>query len=152
MQTSAAVVPNKKIKALFERGLNTDECAEGNTLAVITPELAFTKGKPWLDEMNEYVFKNRDIVKEFIDNNLEGLHVIDGNATYLAWVDLNGINSKELRDFIYKEVDVYLADGLAYGKTGEGFLRINLATTRKRVEEALSLIKKAYDKYIQKRD
>ncbi len=152
MQTSAAVVPNKKIKALFERGLNTDECAEGNTLAVITPELAFTKGKPWLDEMNEYVFKNRDIVKEFIDNNLEGLHVIDGNATYLAWVDLNGINSKELRDFIYKEVDVYLADGLAYGKTGEGFLRINLATTRKRVEEALALIKKAYDKYIQRRD
>ena len=148
MQTSAAVVANKKIKALFERGLNTDECAEGNTLAVITPELAFLIGRPWLDEMNEYVFNNRDIVKEYIEKNLEGLHVIDGNATYLAWVDLNGINSKALRDFIYKEVDVYLADGLAYGKTGEGFLRINLATTKKRILEALELIKKAYDKFI----
>ena len=148
MQTSAAVVANKKIKALFERGLNTDECAEGNTLAVITPELAFLKGRPWLNEMNEYVFNNRDIVKEYIEKNLEGLHVIDGNATYLAWVDLNGINSKALRDFIYKEVDVYLADGLAYGKTGEGFLRINLATTKKRILEALELIKKAYDKFI----
>lgn len=148
MQTSAAVVANKKIKALFERGLNTDECAEGNTLAVITPELAFLKGRPWLNEMNEYVFNNRDIVKEYIEKNLEGLHVIDGNATYLAWVDLNGINSKVLRDFIYKEVDVYLADGLAYGKTGEGFLRINLATTKKRILEALELIKKAYDKFI----
>ena len=149
MQTSAAVVANKKIKALFERGLNTDECAEGNTLAVITPELAFLKGRPWLNEMNEYVFNNRDIVKEYIEKNLEGLHVIDGNATYLAWVDLNGINSKVLRDFIYKEVDVYLADGLAYGKTGEGFLRINLATTKKRILEALELIKKAYDKFIE---
>ncbi len=149
MQTSAAVVANKKIKALFERGLNTDECAEGNTLAVITPELAFLKGRPWLNEMNEYVFNNRDIVKEYIEKNLEGLHVIDGNATYLAWVDLNGINSKALRDFIYKEVDVYLADGLAYGKTGEGFLRINLATTKKRILEALELIKKAYDKFIE---
>lgn len=149
MQTSAAVVANKKIKALFERGLNTDECAEGNTLAVITPELAFLKGRPWLNEMNEYVFNNRDIVKEYIEKNLEGLHVIDGNATYLAWVDLNGINSKVLRDYIYKEVDVYLADGLAYGKTGEGFLRINLATTKKRILEALELIKKAYDKFIE---
>ena len=149
MQTSAAVVANKKIKALFERGLNTDECAEGNTLAVITPELAFLKGRPWLNEMNEYVFNNRDIVKEYIEKNLEGLHVIDGNATYLAWVDLNGINSKVLRDFIYKEVDVYLADGLAYGKTGEGFLRINLATTKKRILEALELIKKAYNKFIE---
>ncbi len=152
MQTSAAVVANPKIKALFERGLNTDECAEGNTLAVITPELAFTKGREWLNEMNEYVFKNRDIVKEFIDKKMKGLHVIDGNATYLAWVDLNGINSKELRDYISKKVNVYLADGLAYGKTGEGFLRINLATTRKRVEEALKLIKIAYDSYIKERD
>ena len=144
MQTSAAVIPNKKIKALFERGLNTDECAEGNTLAVITPELAFNKGREWLLEMNEYVFENRDIAKKYFEQNLPDLKVIDGNATYLLWVDCNGINSKTLRDYIYKKTKVYLSDGLAYGKTGEGFLRINLATTRKRVLEALELIKKAY--------
>ncbi len=152
MQTSAAVVPNKKLKALFERGLNTDECAEGNTLAVITPELAFNYGKPWLDEMNEYVFKNREIVKEYFENNLKDLHVIDGDATYLIWVDLNGINSKKLRDYIANKVNVYVADGLAYGKTGEGFLRINVATTRKRVEEALKLIKEAYESFLLERD
>ncbi len=152
IQTSAAVIPNKKIKALFERGLNTDECAEGNTLAVITPELAFEKGREWLLEMNEYVFENRRIVKEFFENNIPSFKVIDGKATYLIWVDLNGINSKELRDYIYKSTGVFLADGLAYGKTGEGFLRINVATTKKRVVEALNLIKKAYDSFILKRD
>ena len=152
IQTSAAVIPNKKIKALFERGLNTDECAEGNTLAVITPELAFEKGREWLLEMNEYVFENRRIVKEFFEKNIPSFKVIDGKATYLIWVDLNGINSKELRDYIYKSTGVFLADGLAYGKTGEGFLRINVATTKKRVVEALNLIKKAYDSFILKRD
>ncbi len=146
MQTSAAVIPNKKIKALFERGLNTDECAEGNTLAVITPELAFNYGREWLNEMNEYVFNNKRIVKEFFENNLKDLKVIDSEATYLVWVDC-GFESKKLRDFIYEKTNVYLSDGIAYGKTGMNFLRINVATTKKRVEEALKLIKKAYDEY-----
>ena len=146
MQTSAAVIPNKKIKALFERGLNTDECAEGNTLAVITPELAFNYGREWLNEMNEYVFNNKKIVKEFFDNNLKDLKVIDSEATYLVWVDC-GFESKKLRNFIYEKTNVYLSDGIAYGKTGMNFLRINVATTKKRVEEALKLIKKAYDEY-----
>ena len=147
IQTSAAVIPNKKIKALFERGLNTDECAEGNTLAVITPELAFNKGRQWLLEMNEYVFNNKRIVKDFFDKNLKDLKVIDSEATYLVWVDCHK-DSKELKDYIYEKTSVYLSDGIAYGKTGMNFLRINVATTKKRVEEALNLIKKAYDEYI----
>ena len=147
IQTSAAVIPNKKIKALFERGLNTDECAEGNTLAVITPELAFNLGRNWLLEMNEYVFNNRDFVKKYFEENIKDFHVIDGDATYLIWVDCNGINSKDLRDFIYKKTNVFLSDGLAYGKTGEGFLRINVATTKKRIIEALELIKNAINEY-----
>ena len=137
----------KKIKALFERGLNTDECAEGNTLAVITPELAFNLGRDWLLEMNEYVFNNRDFVKKYFEENIKDFHVIDGDATYLIWVDCNGINSKDLRDFIYKRTNVFLSDGLAYGKTGEGFLRINVATTKKRIIEALELIKNAINEY-----
>lgn len=143
IQTSAVVIKNKELKRIVERGLNTDECAEGNTLAVITPEVAF-KCKTWLDEMNEYVFNNRKIVEDYIKENIKDLKVIKADATYLIWIDCNSItkDDRALCNFIREKTGLYLSCGSAYGKTGAGFIRMNVATTKKIVLEGLEKFKK----------
>ena len=151
IQTSAVVIKNKELKRIVERGLNTDECAEGNTLAVITPEIAF-KCRSWLNEMNEYVFNNRKIVEEFISSNIKELKVIKGDATYLIWIDCNNITDDDrcLTEFIREKTGLYLSCGSAYGKSGRGFIRMNVATTKKIVLEGLDKFKKGIELFKEK--
>lgn len=151
IQTSAVVIKNKELKRIVERGLNTDECAEGNTLAVITPEVAF-KCRDWLNEMNEYVFNNRKIVEDYIGKNIEELKVIKADATYLIWIDCNKItkDDKALANFIREETGLYVSSGSAYGKSGEGFIRMNVATTKKIVLDGLERFKKGINLFKEK--
>ncbi len=43
------------------------------------------KGDIWLKEVNEYIYKNKLYLKDFIENNLSMLKYHFGDATYLAW-------------------------------------------------------------------
>ena len=147
IQTSAIVCPNKNLYNIVNRGINTDEVAEGNTLAVIAPILAFNESVDWLKQMQEYVFNNRSYAEKFIEDNIKELKVIKADATYLLWVDCNNITSDDvkLKDFIYKNTKLLVSDGAEYGDSGKGFIRINLATSKRRVIDGLNRLKKAID-------
>lgn len=149
IQTSMAVIPNPYLKHKFERGLNTDECAEANTLATIAPQLAFYKGEEWIDELREYVFANKDYVRDYINKEIPSLKVIESDALYLLWIDVSNVepNGTKLRDYILDTTGLYLSDGEEYGEGGLSFLRMNLATQRSNVIDALSRLKKAIDLY-----
>lgn len=142
VQSSAVVVPNEHLRNKVNRGLNTDEIAEPNLLAAIAPELAFGKSGEWLDELREYIFENKKVVFEFFKTRLPEIKVINGGATYLMWLDCSKIckNSLKLRDFLKNRSKVYLNEGIEYGKNGEGFLRLNVATRRDLLLEGLHRI------------
>jgi cystathionine beta-lyase len=60
-------------------------------------------------------------------------------GTYLAWVDFSklGVPPRELNSLIMKEAKLWLSDGLVFGEAGAGFQRINIATPRKILHQAL---------------
>lgn len=60
LQSSCIIVANEPLRHKVNRGINTDEVAEGNTFAQIAGISAFTKGKQWLKELNCYIQKNKD--------------------------------------------------------------------------------------------
>ena len=66
------------------------------------------------------------------------------NATYLMWLDVSAYtdNSADFAAKLRKETGLFVSDGAKYGKTGAGFLRINLATQRKNVLLAMELLSK----------
>ena len=55
LQTSAIVIKNKELMHLVDRGLNTDECAEPNTFALLAPKVVFNECDEWLTELNIYI-------------------------------------------------------------------------------------------------
>ena len=62
----------------------------------------------------------------------------------LPWVDISamGITSQELCDRLLRDAKVWINPGTMYGpKTGEGYVRFNIATQRSRLIEALERIK-----------
>ena len=81
--------------------------------------------------------------KQYVDENLPGVKVVDGEGTYLVWLDFRrtGIEFEELDRRIIHEAKLWLDSGKIFGKVGEGFERINVATPRAIVKECLDRIK-----------
>ena len=51
---------------------------------------------------------------------------------------------------IRKESGLYLASGREYGTNGDGFLRLNVATTRANVEDGMERLKQSMKAWEQK--
>ena len=56
-------------------------------------------------------------------------------------------NTKELADAIRKTTGLYVSEGAQYGKTGEQFLRINLACQRSRIADGCERLKRGVEAY-----
>ena len=143
LSTSAVVIPNPNLRHKVWRGLNTDECGEPNVFAVQAAVSAFTKCADWLDELREYVWENRRIVEEFLSSNIPAIKAIKSDATYLMWLDISetGLLGDEFATQLRAKSGLYLSNGNQYGKGGENFVRMNLATSHKLVKDALIRLK-----------
>ncbi len=73
------------------------------------------------------------------------LSVTPTDALYLAWVDFRqlGMRPAELHDFLLRRARLWLDPGHKFGAAEEGFMRINLACPRQRVDEALDRLASA---------
>ncbi len=145
LQTAAVMIPNEVLRHKVNRALNTDEVAEPNAFAVNAAIAAFTEGGEWLDELREYIQDNRECVREFIETELPDIRLVPSEATYLLWLDCKGLSGDidTLADRIRENTGLYLTDGAHYGRSGRGFLRMNIACPRELLEKGLILLKKA---------
>ena len=152
IQTSAVFSENPRLKHLVERGLNTDEVAEPNVLALVAPKACYHKGNEWLDELNEYIDKNRQYVRNFLKENIPSVKLVEGDALYLLWLDFSDVtsNTTELRNFIREKTGLFLSDGEEYRGNGLLFLRMNIATQFERVKDGMDRLKKGIELYLKK--
>lgn len=150
LQASCVIAKNPVLRHKVWRGINTDEVGEPNVFAIPANIAAYRSGD-WLDELNEYIFENKRLAAEYIAEKMPKLYVVPSDATYLIWVDISAYSTdsaafaKDLRE----KTGLYVSDGAKYGKGGEQFLRINLATQRANVKDGLSRLER-YIKELEK--
>ena len=139
MQTAAVFAADPAIRHKVWRGLNTDEVAEPNTFAVPVTIAAFREGAPWLDALREYLYENKQVARQFLAERLPKVHLVPSEATYLLWLDCSAYtkDSVFLAEFLRKETGLFVSEGAEYGRTGEPFLRLNIACPRERLEDGL---------------
>lgn len=148
IQTAAVFAADPVLRHRVNRGLNTDEVAEPNVFAAVAPVAAFTRGGEWLDKLNAYVWENRIFAERFIEAEIEGVHAVKGEATYLLWIDCREAAAEltGLCAFIRKVSGLYVSDGCSY-RSDEGFLRMNLACPKALVEDGLGRLKKSIEAF-----
>ena len=142
-----------------------------NTLGMIASQAAYTDGADWLDQLVAYIDGNHDFAESFIRANMPLVKLAKAQATYLAWIDISGvaerIGAKRLADeanqkqdasakpvtpemmvehFFIKNAKVQLNPGSSYGQAGAGHMRMNIATSRKTLELALTNMANALKK------
>lgn len=136
-----------------------------NTLGIVASEAAYNDAEDWLDQCVAYIDGNLDYATNYINKNVPHMRFEKPEGTYLAWLDVSELekrlDAQGLADaenktrnmslpplqaehiverFLVREAGVQLNDGYRYGIGGAGRMRMNLATSRKLIEEALGSI------------
>jgi len=143
LQSACLIAENPTLRHKVWRGINTDEVGEPNVFAVDANIAAYRRGGAWLSELNQYIYENKKYAYEFIRTNIPTLRAVNSDATYLLWVDVSRYtdNSEKFARDLREKTGLYVSDGVEYGRGGEGFIRINLATQRANVVDGFSRLK-----------
>jgi cystathionine beta-lyase len=92
----------------------------------------------WLAAVLDYLRDNRDFLEAFVRERLPGVGLKRVQATYLAWLDYRAHpQAATIGKYLLDEAKVALNDGPMFGKGCEGFVRLNFATSRAILSEAL---------------
>jgi len=115
-----------------------------NTLGLQATEAAWRHADPWREAVLAHLEAQRDFVAAFVREELPGVQHHPPEATYLAWLDCRdlGLEPSPQRFFL-DLARVALSDGAGFGRPGEGFVRLNFATSRAILREALERMAKA---------
>ena len=144
LQGAAIVCDNLFLKNRIERGFNNDEIAEPNFFVIEAYKCAFNNGDEYLKQLNEYLYQNKLLVKEYLETNIQEVKLINSEATYLLWIDVSKITSDAslLVEDILNFTGLKLASGIEYGENAKGFIRMNIATSKANVLKGLKLFRK----------
>ena len=138
LQVANLVITNPQIRRKVLEACQITGCRHLNTMAIAAAETAYQSGQQWLDTLLEYLENNVSILKEGLAD-IEEISLIPAEGTYLMWLDMRALNlnQKDLMRFVVEKARLGLNDGTSFGEEGAGFARLNLATPRKNVVEAM---------------
>lgn len=143
MLISNIFIPDRKKRHLFRKQIDASGMSQLSVLGLVATQTAYEKGEEWYDAMISYVKENISFAKDFVEKNMPNVKMIDIEGTYLVWLDFTktGIDVDELDRRIIYDAKLWLDSGKIFGKSGEGFQRINVACPRCLLEEALNRLK-----------
>lgn len=143
--SSYAIVPNEDLRRRFFGWMEANEFNEAPMFAPIATIAAYRKGEAWRREMLRYIEGNIDFVIDFCERRLPGIKAWRPQASFLVWLDCRGLHLSHegLVHLFVEEARLALNDGAMFGKEGEGFMRMNVASPRGMIRRALEQLERA---------
>lgn len=111
---------------------------------VIAHTAALRGGGPWLDAVLAGLDANRRFLADLLADRLPAVRWTPPQATYLAWLDCSGLGAGDPAEEFLR-AGVALSAGPAFGTGGAGHARLNFATSRAILTEAVSRMATAAD-------
>ena len=145
LQAANIICSQPEWRRRLDRAININEVCDLNPFGPVALKAAYNESEEWIDELNQYLWGNYQALCKFVDENIPQWKVCKLEGTYLPWIDISAMNTtaQDLCDKLLDEAKVWLNPGTMYGpQSGEGYIRINIATQRSRLIEALNRIKK----------
>ncbi len=140
---SALIVPNAAHRQAIESHLNKMGVSVTNPFNLVAFEAAYREGGDWLNALMPYLQNTVESAIAFIQTHLSKISVIRPQGTYLLWLDCRKLNLDDaaLNRFFIQEAKLGLSPGAIFGSGGEGFMRMNIGTTKANVMAALERLK-----------
>jgi len=146
-----AIIPNKDLYEKYKKTLE-HMTLQVSSLGLTAALAAFSGGcEDWLSALRAYLTANRDFLVGYVEAHFPGVRITVPDATYLAWLDCNGLIrdgniAGSAQKFFLEHARVALNEGAEFGPGGEGFVRLNFGCPRATLVEALERMRHALEK------
>ncbi|MDQ1325976.1 MAG: cysteine-S-conjugate beta-lyase [Campylobacterota bacterium] len=146
LNTSYAIIAGKKARKAYLAEQAKLGLSNGNPFGIEALMAAYTDGDEWLEALKKHLAANIAFVKTFLKEHALPIKAVATEATFLMWLDCRGLDLSQalLVDFFVKKARLGLNDGMSFGESGKGFMRLNVGTSRIVLEEAMQRLLAAY--------
>ncbi len=147
IQTAYVIIPDKKMFDAYDGVIDALHLKRISLFTLVAVESAYEHGDEWLNQVVRYIQGNLQFLREYLRTSVPRIHLVEPDFAYLVWLDLRGLglDRDQLHTFLLKDARIIVNEGWRYGEGGEGFVRMNIATSRENLKVALDRIKHAVD-------
>ena len=140
---SALIVPHAASRRAIELQLSKSGVSVANPFSLVAFEAAYRHGHDWLAGLMDYLQQTRDLVSTYFKQHIPQITVAPAEGTYLLWLDCRKLklDDEQLKTFFLHQAKLALSPGALFGAGGEGFMRMNIATSQANVLMALEKLK-----------
>ena len=145
LNTSYAIIPNLKLRQKYRLEQDKSGITNGNPFGIEALISVYEEGADWLDALKGHLRSNITFVSTFLKEHNIPIKAVPTEATFLVWLDCKGLGLEHeaLTEFFYHKAKLGLNDGMSFGEAGEGFMRLNVGTSKEVLEEAMHRLLKA---------
>ncbi len=142
LDSSNIIISNEEMKEKYLNVLEKNDLVRPNIFGLVGTIAAYDYGDEWLIEVMSYIEQNYNFLKEFIETKLPKVKVNQPEGTFLVWLDFTAykLSNEGLEEKLIEDAKVILNQGYVFGEGGDGFVRLNLATSKEQIEKALEQI------------
>jgi len=146
LNTSYAIIPDSRLRQEYILEQNRSGITNGNPFGIEALMSAYNDGVPWLEQLKEHLLSNISYVNRFIEEHHIPIQAVPTEATFLMWLDCKGLgfSHDQLVNFFIHKAKLGLNDGKSFGDAGEGFMRLNVGTSKAVLKEAMQRLLRAY--------
>ena len=146
--SSYCIVPNPELRKPLFDWLTANELDEPHLFAPIATIAAFRNGEEWRRQMLAYIEANIQFVDSYLKANIPQIKALHPEASFLVWLDCRGLGlgHDALVDLFVNGARLALNDGEMFGPGGQGHMRMNVASPRSVLADALGRLKDAVAK------
>lgn len=139
LNTSFAIIPSARLRKVYKAEQDRSGITNGNPFGIEALMAAYEEGSCWLEALREHLSENIAYVREFLAAHALPIVPVKTEATFLMWLDCSkmGMSQDALVDFFVNKAKLGLNDGVSFGSGGEGFMRLNVGTSQKILQEAM---------------
>lgn len=139
---STLVVPDKQQRKQINQVFESWHVSAANPFSITAFEAAYQYGDSWLDALMPYLHNTMQSVSDIVSTELPQITLIQPQGTYLLWLDCRAmqLDNQALRRFFIDKAGVGMNPGYVFGESGSGFMRMNIGTPQKQVEQAMQQI------------
>ncbi|MGL4343782.1 MAG: MalY/PatB family protein [Cellulosilyticaceae bacterium] len=147
LQVSHIFIANPNLRRRLSVEIEATGYSQLNMAGLVACEAAYRDGEQWLAAVKCYIKGNMDYVRQFCEENMPRIKVVDGEGTYLMWLDFRayGMSDKALDEKIIYEAGLWLDRGTLFGSAGTGFQRMNVACPRSTIIKAMEKLQSAFE-------
>ena len=150
LQPANIIIPNEELRKKYQWANTQAAYSQGSLMGQLAVKVCYTKGAEWVDELVQYIYENVQYMSKFVKENFPKAKMVEPEGTYLVWVDFSGygFSNEELEHLMLEEAKLWLDSGIIFGPETAQFERFNVACPRVTLEQALTQLKDALDKYL----